>query len=205
MLRVFLQLDIKSLARCDRVCKRWRKSQTLNYSKHSLPRYSSSYISTHSFFFCISLVPSHPVVHLAPTQERPRRQLHQSPIRRLGGLRSVRQSPLADDVQDPGPGVYDPSVVKARIQAGLASHLQGPDHPEREPIVCSRLPGGCRRALFRARYTTRRARDGVRREQPTGEWSLDAEEQEGDEGSLQVASRAKEQGERKSRWNSERS
>lgn len=34
MLRVFLQLDIKSLARCDRVCKRWRKSQTLNYSEY---------------------------------------------------------------------------------------------------------------------------------------------------------------------------
>lgn len=31
MLKVFLQLDIKSLARCDRVCKRWKKSQTLNY------------------------------------------------------------------------------------------------------------------------------------------------------------------------------
>ncbi|EIW68144.1 hypothetical protein TREMEDRAFT_69593 [Tremella mesenterica DSM 1558] len=29
--RVFLQLDIKSLARCDRVCKRWHKSSTLNY------------------------------------------------------------------------------------------------------------------------------------------------------------------------------
>ncbi|KAI5450535.1 hypothetical protein NCC49_002991 [Naganishia albida] len=30
--RVFLQLDIKSLARCNRVCKRWRKSSTLNYT-----------------------------------------------------------------------------------------------------------------------------------------------------------------------------
>ncbi|BEI82487.1 hypothetical protein CcaverHIS002_0303550 [Cutaneotrichosporon cavernicola] len=29
--RIFLQLDIRSLARCDRVCKRWRKSSTLNY------------------------------------------------------------------------------------------------------------------------------------------------------------------------------
>jgi hypothetical protein len=29
--RVFLQLDIRSLARCDRVCKRWHKSSTLNY------------------------------------------------------------------------------------------------------------------------------------------------------------------------------
>ncbi|TXT06126.1 hypothetical protein VHUM_03599 [Vanrija humicola] len=29
--RIFLQLDIRSLARCDRVCKRWHKSSTLNY------------------------------------------------------------------------------------------------------------------------------------------------------------------------------
>nr|ODN88730.1 hypothetical protein L203_02744 [Cryptococcus depauperatus CBS 7841] len=29
--RVFLMLDIPSLARCDRVCKRWHKSSTLNY------------------------------------------------------------------------------------------------------------------------------------------------------------------------------
>ncbi|KAL7418769.1 hypothetical protein Q5752_006452 [Cryptotrichosporon argae] len=29
--RVFLQLDIRSLARCDRVCRRWHKSSTLNY------------------------------------------------------------------------------------------------------------------------------------------------------------------------------
>ncbi|WVQ80274.1 hypothetical protein IAT38_002379 [Cryptococcus sp. DSM 104549] len=29
--RVFLVLDVRSLARCDRVCKRWRKSSTLNY------------------------------------------------------------------------------------------------------------------------------------------------------------------------------
>lgn len=29
--RVFLQLDIRSLARCNRVCKRWQKSSTLNY------------------------------------------------------------------------------------------------------------------------------------------------------------------------------
>jgi hypothetical protein len=31
--RIFLQLDIRSLARCDRVCKRWNKSSTLNYSE----------------------------------------------------------------------------------------------------------------------------------------------------------------------------
>ncbi|GHJ89264.1 hypothetical protein NliqN6_5666 [Naganishia liquefaciens] len=30
--RIFLQLDIKSLARCNRVSKRWRKSSTLNYT-----------------------------------------------------------------------------------------------------------------------------------------------------------------------------
>ncbi|WVR03553.1 hypothetical protein IAU60_000545 [Kwoniella sp. DSM 27419] len=29
--RIFLQLDIRALARCNRVCKRWRKSSTLNY------------------------------------------------------------------------------------------------------------------------------------------------------------------------------
>ncbi|KAI9635834.1 uncharacterized protein MKK02DRAFT_24998 [Dioszegia hungarica] len=29
--RVFLSLDVRSLARCDRVCKRWHKSSTLNY------------------------------------------------------------------------------------------------------------------------------------------------------------------------------
>ena len=29
--RVFLRLDIRSLARCERVCKRWRNSSTLNY------------------------------------------------------------------------------------------------------------------------------------------------------------------------------
>ncbi|OXC71155.1 hypothetical protein AYX13_00021 [Cryptococcus neoformans] len=29
--RIFLTLDIRSLARCDRVCKRWHKSSTLNY------------------------------------------------------------------------------------------------------------------------------------------------------------------------------
>ncbi|ORY22615.1 hypothetical protein BCR39DRAFT_551155 [Naematelia encephala] len=29
--RVFLQLDIRTLARCNRVCKRWNKSSTLNY------------------------------------------------------------------------------------------------------------------------------------------------------------------------------
>jgi len=28
-----LQLDVKALARCDRVCKRWRKSSTLNYGE----------------------------------------------------------------------------------------------------------------------------------------------------------------------------
>jgi len=31
--RIFLQLDVKALARCDRVCKRWRKSSTLNYGE----------------------------------------------------------------------------------------------------------------------------------------------------------------------------
>lgn len=31
--RIFLQLDVRSLARCDRVCKRWRKSATLNYGE----------------------------------------------------------------------------------------------------------------------------------------------------------------------------
>ncbi|ORX34743.1 hypothetical protein BD324DRAFT_582961 [Kockovaella imperatae] len=29
--RVFLELDVKALARCDAVCKRWHKSSTLNY------------------------------------------------------------------------------------------------------------------------------------------------------------------------------
>lgn len=33
-MRVFLQLDVKALARCDRVCKRWHKSSTLNYGEH---------------------------------------------------------------------------------------------------------------------------------------------------------------------------
>lgn len=33
--RVFLQLDVKSLARCNRVCKRWNKSSTLNYGESS--------------------------------------------------------------------------------------------------------------------------------------------------------------------------
>lgn len=31
LVRIFLQLDIRSLARCDRVCKRWHKSSNLNY------------------------------------------------------------------------------------------------------------------------------------------------------------------------------
>ncbi|WVQ62592.1 uncharacterized protein L199_000734 [Kwoniella botswanensis] len=29
--RIFIQLDVRALARCDRVCKRWHKSSTLNY------------------------------------------------------------------------------------------------------------------------------------------------------------------------------
>ncbi|WRT63752.1 uncharacterized protein IL334_000677 [Kwoniella shivajii] len=29
--RVLIQLDVRSLARCDRVCKRWHKSSTMNY------------------------------------------------------------------------------------------------------------------------------------------------------------------------------
>ncbi|TYJ54911.1 hypothetical protein B9479_004419 [Cryptococcus floricola] len=29
--RIFLMLDIRALARCDRVCKRWHRSSTLNY------------------------------------------------------------------------------------------------------------------------------------------------------------------------------
>ncbi len=33
LVRIFLQLDIRSLARCDRVCKRWHKSSNLNYSE----------------------------------------------------------------------------------------------------------------------------------------------------------------------------
>lgn len=31
--RVLLQLDIKSLARCERVCKKWRKSSTINHGQ----------------------------------------------------------------------------------------------------------------------------------------------------------------------------
>lgn len=34
--RIFIQLDIRSLARCDRVCKRWQKSSTLNYGEHCM-------------------------------------------------------------------------------------------------------------------------------------------------------------------------
>ncbi|WWC66646.1 uncharacterized protein I206_100550 [Kwoniella pini CBS 10737] len=29
--RIFIQLDVRALARCNRVCKRWHKSSTLNY------------------------------------------------------------------------------------------------------------------------------------------------------------------------------
>lgn len=40
--RIFLMIDIRSLARCDRVCKRWHKSSTLNYGEQ-LGRFCSIY------------------------------------------------------------------------------------------------------------------------------------------------------------------
>ncbi|KAJ9126061.1 hypothetical protein QFC24_002333 [Naganishia onofrii] len=52
--RVFLQLDIRSLARCNRVCKRWRKSSTLNYSTNSIP-HPRSVVSSAYTTMCLTL------------------------------------------------------------------------------------------------------------------------------------------------------
>lgn len=91
--RVFLQLDIKSLARCNRVCKRWRKSSTLNYS--TFP----------------------PLLHVAPTNPNPVRRascvrreawfLHCRSLTLLKPTAQQRLQPGDPDPDDPNSG-YDP-------------------------------------------------------------------------------------------------